>query len=228
MNKKEQELIILKQVYKKDKVEITESEKPDFIINGIKERFGVEITEYYYNESSARLKNKSGYFDKIIKSKDDSVLTKKDKGLITREAIYIKDTTDDKFKFVMDTVGLKYNDKYEFNVEPAYEDVEKQLIDRIEEKNEKAKEYKKLDYYELFIQDKENYFGKNSNRLEQLKNSKLLLDAIYKSNYKRLYIFSNNHLCIIGEKPNENMLKYGMVNEETLQILNKQGGASYE
>ena len=223
MNKKQREMEVLKKIYKEPIVKINHTDKPDFIIDGDNERFGVEITDYYYNDSSARLKNQPGYFNEIIKSDNDSILNKKDRGLITREAIYIKDTTDDKYKFLVDTVGLKYNDRYDYNIEPSYEDVEKQLIDRIQEKNEKSKEYEKLDYYELFIQDREKYFAKNRNRQIRLYNSKLLLNAITKSKFKRVYLFSGDVLSIIGDNPSENMLKYNMIDNAS-----SEGDVSHE
>lgn len=210
MSKKEKELLVLKNIYYDNKITIISSEQPDFIIDGINEKFGVEVTDYYYNESSARLKNKPEYFESIINSDDSSVLTKKDKDFITKLAIYVKDSKDDKYKLLSTVVGLKYNDKYEYNDIPSYEDVEKQIIDIINKKNQKALNYKKLDYYELFIQDKENYFAINKQCLSKLKNSKLILDNIIKSKFKRVYIFSKNLLCIVGVKPTENMIKYNI------------------
>lgn len=210
MSKKDRELLVLKEIYQDGKVVITESEQPDFIINGIDEQFGVEITDYYYNESSARLKNKPGYFESIINSPDNTILTQRDKGAITKQSIYVKDSNDDKYKFLLDSVGVKYNEHYDYGVDPTYEDVENQLIDIINVKSVKANDYQKLDYYELFIQDRENYFARDSQRQLRLNNSKTLLDVVAQSNYKRVYIFSEKVLCIIGYNPNENLAKYEM------------------
>ena len=220
MNKKNKELLVLKEIYHDDKVIITESECPDFIINGIDEKFGVEVTNYYYNESSARLKNKPGYFESIINSPDNTILTQRDKGIITKQTIYVKEPDDDKYKFLLDSVGVKYNGNYDYGINPIYEDVEKQLIDRINEKSVKANDYQKLDYYELFIQDRENYFAMDSQRQLKFSNFKALLDDVEKSNYRRAYIFSEKVLCSIGDKPNENLIKCEMFNGEHIADSN--------
>ena len=213
MSKKDKELMVLKQIYQDDKVVITKSECPDFIINGINEKFGVEITDYYYNESSARLKNKPGYFESIINSSDNTILTQRDKGIITKQAIFVKEPNEEKYKFLLDTIGIKYNENYDYGVNPIYKDVERQLIDIINEKSIRAENYQKMDYYELFIQDRENYFASDTQRQLCLYNSQLLLDVVAQSRYKRVYIFSGKVLCTIGYNPNENLVKYGMIDD---------------
>ena len=70
-----------------------------------------------------------------------------------------------------------------------------------------------MDYYELFIQDRENYFASDTQRQLCLYNSQLLLDVVAQSRYKRVYIFSGKVLCTIGYNPNENLVKYGMIDD---------------
>lgn len=82
--KKNKEYKILRKVYTNEKIKIKLSEEPDFIIEYKMEKFGVEITEYYYNEASARLKNYKGYTEKILKSDSSDVLNKRDKGVIEK------------------------------------------------------------------------------------------------------------------------------------------------
>lgn len=82
--KKNKEYKILRKVYTNEKIKIKPSEEPDFIIECEMEKFGVEITEYYYNEASARLKNYKGYTEKILKSDSSDILDKRDKGVIEK------------------------------------------------------------------------------------------------------------------------------------------------
>lgn len=73
--KKDKELMILRTVFKKKRFrKYTFSEKPDFIIHA-KDDFGVEITEYYPDETTARLHNFTDYTSKVTEGtyvhKDD-------------------------------------------------------------------------------------------------------------------------------------------------------------
>ncbi|WP_420768268.1 hypothetical protein ACNR9V_12935 [Parageobacillus thermoglucosidasius] len=68
MNKKQNEMYILKSVYKTEKYkEVKQIEEPDFIItNHSNIKFGVEVTEYYYSETDARLRKIQNYFQDLI------------------------------------------------------------------------------------------------------------------------------------------------------------------
>ncbi len=69
MDKKQSERSILSQVYNANEyAEILEGEQPDFRLrhHGISSFFGVEVTEFYYSESNARLRNIPNYFNEII------------------------------------------------------------------------------------------------------------------------------------------------------------------
>ena len=46
--------------------------------------------------------------------------------------------------------------------------------------------------------------------IQELNTSSRILDKIDKSNFKRIYIFSGNHLFIGGMNPEENMKKYNV------------------
>lgn len=62
---KESELKILRKIYNKKRFPKFEvSERPDFIIHSTN-KFGVEITRFYPNESAARLYNKTNYADNL-------------------------------------------------------------------------------------------------------------------------------------------------------------------
>lgn len=210
--KKHKEFLILSKIYTKDRIEIHIFEMPDFILKSSNETFGVEITEYYYNETSARLKNIEGYTRRILKSDSNKVLDKRDIDFLKKGKLYIKDEKVDKYIFLTDTIQLKYSNSYEWGELPKYIDFEKQIINIIESKNEKAKNYYKkgLDYLELFIDDREGYM---KNHLEEINNSVEILNEVTKSNYKRVYIISENYLLVIGENPGENMIKYNLKKE---------------
>ena len=124
-------------------MKVENSEEPDFIIKSEKEVFGVEITDYYFNESSARLKNYKGYTNKILNSNSDVILDKRDKGFITKVGIFVKSPEESKYKFITNTIQLRYNELYSFGELPDLKDVEKQIIQIIQIKNNKAKHYKK-------------------------------------------------------------------------------------
>lgn len=204
-SKKEKERKAVNQFYKENSVEIINYEKPDFIIKTNDETFGVEVTDYYYNESSARIKNFKGYTEKILNSNDDSVLDKRDIDKITKLRLYVYNKQKKENIFVNDFVGLKYKQNYEININPDFNFIEKQFIDIINKKSDKIVKKQNIDYYELFIQDKENYIFKYMNNIIY---SKKILLTIVKSNFKRVYIFSNKKLCIIGENPKEKLMEY--------------------
>ena len=110
MSKKDRELQILKKIYNSNKIVIKDHEQPDFVIEADNVHFGVEITELYLNESVARLINYPGYKERILNSKDNSVLDKNDIGVLSRHEMYILDKTDYKYKFLFDFVAVKYDD----------------------------------------------------------------------------------------------------------------------
>ena len=204
--KKQKEYEILRMIYKNEKINAILSEEPDFILENKNEKFGVEVTEYYFNESSARLKNYKGYSEKILQSKSQNVLDKRDRGFIQKVGLYIKNTSNNKYEFLMDTINTKYNNDYEFGQLPQYDDVEKQIVEIIKKKNIKSQNYnKELDYIELFIKDQECYLEKH---LYEINGSKNILKVVENSGFKRIYIFSGKHLFIFGTEPEENMKKY--------------------
>lgn len=69
MDKKEREKSILKMVYKSDRIdEIIDCENPDFKVRNKHQQsfFGVEVTEFYFSESSARMRNIPNYVGEIL------------------------------------------------------------------------------------------------------------------------------------------------------------------
>lgn len=189
--KKELERKILEKVYNKTNEKIykiidNNSEKPDFVLKDLKsnELFGVEITKLYYNESSARLKEIPNYTHKLLQNG----IPRKDKGILNPHQIYI--SINNEWVYFGETIGQSFK---------KYDDYIDALIRIIKDKTEKAKAYKKLDYIELFIEDKENYlFFKDIADTEYLEKSRKLQEAINKSPFKRIYIFTiiNKQECL--------------------------------
>ena len=69
LKKKEEEMKILKMVFG-DNIVCEENEQPDFILNyGSNVRHGVEITELYYDGTSARINNKR-YIKELLERKN--------------------------------------------------------------------------------------------------------------------------------------------------------------
>lgn len=152
LNKKITELKVLNKVYYDiDTYNIILSEAPDFIVENklTNEKIGVEITELYYSEESAR---------------------------------------DHKFK-----KPLKKRSKDD------YIDAISKSIDK---KNIRAVNYKKLDYLELFIEDKE-YNLKTIEDIEYIETSKEIEKVINESLFRRVYIFTKINkkeiLIILGD-----------------------------
>ncbi len=207
MSKKDRELQILKKIYNSDKITIKEHEQPDFVLQADNVTFGVEITEFYLNESVARLINYPGYKERILNSKDNSVLDKNDVGVLSRHEMYILDKTDDKYKFLFDFVAVKYDDNMNFNSKPSYEYIENKIIEIINTKNEKSKEYDTFDYNELIIQSMEMISEEYINKLSL---SEKILDSVDKSSFKRMYLLIGKYLCVYGQNPRENLDFYNV------------------
>ena len=205
MNKKEKEKKILSCIYNSDEIHIEESEHPDFIIKAAKETFGVEITEFYYNETTARLINFKGYKERIMNSENSSILDKSDIGKVSKNKLYLFDKCRNEWIFLTDYIGIKYSDKLRMNEIPYYNEIEKRICSIIKHKNLKAKKYKRLDYLELIILDKEKI---EMNSLKKLSTSKNILDIVIHSAFRRLYLLSGEYLCVFGIKPSENVMKY--------------------
>lgn len=194
--KKANEQEILEKVYNKTNENMYElidnnSEKPDFILKDLKsnEVFGVEVTKMYYNESSARLKEIPNYVSKLL----NNGIPRKDQGILSPHQLYI--SINDEWVYLGDTIGQSFK---------RYDDYVDALVRVINDKTEKAKKYKKLDYMELFIDDKENYlYFKKVEDLEYLEKSEKLKDAVTKSPFKRIYLFTmidkQEFLRIVGD-----------------------------
>jgi len=147
VKKAEKELEILKLIYDLSKYKrVAKSEKPDFILYlPVRDyRFGVEISEFYFSESDARLRNIPNYVTEILnknayRHKDD------------RKELKVQDAT------------LISQDKKEQTIQgilkelPPTGEYGKLIAKRLAEKSEKLSNYNSsLGHVNLIIYDTEN------------------------------------------------------------------------
>ena len=195
--KKEKEKIILKKIYNeknKNKYRLVDdtAEKPDFTMEDLKngDIFGVEVTNMYYDEFSARLKEIPNYIGEMLKNG----IPRKATGILNKHQLYIE--IDKSWHYIGDTIGESFK---------KYDDYIDALVNTINTKSIKAKKYNnKLKYIELFINDKENYLTfKNIKHLAYLEKSEKLWQVINKSPFKRIYFFTivdrKEMLLLIGD-----------------------------
>ena len=106
LNKKE-EKEILNSLYSEQENTIEESERPDFILSKDgKRKFGVEITELFYNESSARLKKHKEYGGKILKlNTQKKYMHKDDITNLVPIKLYYKLKDNEEYQYFADTVA---------------------------------------------------------------------------------------------------------------------------
>jgi len=168
---------ILSKIFKKPfEYNILKSEKPDFIISYNSRanktvNVGMEITELYYNDSSARLKNKNEYVKNVI---DGEKIHKKDKGAFdVREVTY----------FPQGDVSKSFKTKMLFEKNYSIDDYRRAFLQTLTKKNKKRVAYQEgLEQTGLVIYDKEKHFKKlskydfirfffNENIMEEIKSS---------------------------------------------------------
>ena len=196
-DKKELEKLVLRKIYNennKGEYELVDdkTEKPDFIMKDLKsgDLFGVEVTNMYYNQFSAMLKQKPEVVYDMLKNG----IYRKAQGILNKHQLYIE--FNNSWHYIGNTIGESFK---------KYDDYINALVNTIQEKNKKAKDYNKsLNYCELFINDRENFLEfKNVNQLSYLENSKKLLKVINDSPFKRIYFFTiidkKEMLLVLGD-----------------------------
>jgi hypothetical protein len=147
MNKKYRERTILTLIYNEDDyAEIIDSESPDFKIrnNGTTDFFGIEITEFYYSESNARLRFIPTYFSEI--TEQNRYRHKKDKKALEASEVTIL-SSDGEIKGITKAI---------FQQLPSIADYVKSIVDAIVYKEARLHKYvKELIHVNLIVFDTE-------------------------------------------------------------------------
>lgn len=185
-SKKDREQEILSRVFEESKsLKISESERPDFIleytgtIHG-DTKIGVEITELYVDETTARLMNMKNYAQRVM---DGEYVHKNDKEkLIPKDIIYFGKAYD--FK--------PFNTKILPNPNYSIEDYRKSLIDTLKEKKARYKKYRTdLSQHCLVIYDSFGFMKKR--KREQFTKDILsgeVLQELRNSPFSEIYFIS--------------------------------------
>ena len=201
LNKKKNfEFLIVNTIYNKSEYKYNEKngesqEKPDFILKkNNRIEFGVEVTELYFDETSARLKKRKKYIEDIKKGEVD----KRDIKPLHLTSVYLDIGNDNESDY-----QFLFND---FTIPQHTEkDYKSAIIKRLEEKRNKSKEYEKnLSYIELIIYDTESFFYNYSEEetIDFLNRNSDILKLIEQTIFKNVYI-----MTIINKKPNTIKIK---------------------
>jgi hypothetical protein len=184
--KKEQELTILRTVFKKKRFpKYIFSEKPDFIVHHKKD-FGVEITEYYPDETMARMHNRPNYAQEVTNKtyihKDDAQILE----VVNTE--YFNEKKQKWIKLEVPAV-MQENQPIQLRVQ--------RLIDQINDKTKLYHTYNSsLSDIDLIVCDSRASFidGINDNYMRSI------MKEIFARNIFRLSGFRNIYLSIPGYK----------------------------
>jgi len=183
MKKTQREWSLLDYIYKDiPGIEIEKTDKPDFTIKHKNDKFsfGVEVTEFYFSESSARLRNIPEYLEEIFdrksyRHKDDKEALKLGKiTIISEEGDRKEDTTG----VIQKLPGItKYLEKIG-------------LI--IKTKNKKFHEYDKyLNHINLILYDTENYlFSIQHKNFSKIFFTEDITESIVKSEFREIYFIT--------------------------------------
>lgn len=182
-DKKLKEKRIVNLIYHDNEYLITDSEEPDFILVHIRGNysFGVEVTEYYLNQSNARIRNISNAVAERIKLGDCK--HNSDKNELRVENIKIASAAKRGKKGAQEVLTIQ--------LPPDVEKYVEGLIGRIIDKNEKLKHYN-LSPINLILLDTENFFSHTISRDEvytQLFNAELKRQII-NSGFREIYLIT--------------------------------------
>ncbi len=149
MDKKQRERTILSLIYDESEYcEVVDFEIPDFLVQHRNEDtfFGVEVTEVYYSDASARIKRVSDYFQLIVDK--DVYLHKKDKKVLkVVEADHVRGD---------ELLGTARLILYKT---PPIEQYVEMIVDAIVSKNAKVLEYlRSVTHVNLVVFDAESNF----------------------------------------------------------------------
>lgn len=182
-DKKLKEKRIVNLIYHDNEYLITDSEEPDFILVHLRGTysFGVEVTEYYLNQSNARIRNISNAVAEKIKLGDCKHNSNKTE--LRVENIKIASAAKRGKKGIQEVLTIQ--------LPPDVEKYVEGLIGRIIDKNEKLKHYN-LSPINLILLDTENFFSHTISRDEvytQLFNAELKRQII-NSGFREIYLIT--------------------------------------
>jgi hypothetical protein len=183
MDKKQIERDILSLVYENNKYgQIVDSERPDFRIKnkGFDIPFGVEITEFYFSQSNARIRNIPDYFTEILDS--DQYRHKDDKKIleVVEFEIFAPDGTS------------KGKTRGVFQEAPPPNEYVEMIRSAILNKEQKFKEYAQdLAHINLLIFDTEHRF-QTVPVSQFFRNffTPQLKDTLYSSNFREIFLIT--------------------------------------
>lgn len=199
--KKESEIRILKMIFG-EKVDFTESEQPDFILKYGKDiEYGVEITELFYDGTSARLKNSKYINDLLVKKQ---YWHKED-----RKKELVKDIT----YYAQDNGYSPVEMQAVFIPQHSHRDYFDSLLQAIKEKNSKLCKYDPSirENCILIIYDRETPF-KKKDTFQCIPAD--LADTIRNSKYEEIFIVTN-----INKKGLYLSLKREIFNSDFSQLI---------
>jgi hypothetical protein len=181
-SKKDRELDIVRMVYSlvDNPAKEGHDENPDFLLYCVLKKyvFGVEVTELYRNQASARLKNIPGYVDHLVEG--GSHKHKDDEG----------ELIPDEFEIFDEEGNLKARVKGVRQDLPQLQEFVELVENCISEKNNKFSHYSyEAKFHNLLIYDREAYFG--GLKLEDFYSSffqDTLYDTIQKSPFREIYL----------------------------------------
>lgn len=177
-SKKQRELISFRQVFQlNDYPNIKQNDKPDFVVshNGIS--FGVEVTEYYQDQTSAGYANIPNYMNNILD--DESMIKRKDRGKLEKVRVGLE----------MGGVPM-YSQDAVYRQSSSAQDRLKKLNDIINAKITSMQDYNmdNLEFVELIIHDQGDLFGGESGRKIHQHLSELSQSPFKGLPYRRIYI----------------------------------------
>lgn len=182
LNKREIEMQILKSVYKMDNFkEVIQVEEPDFILKTHSHlKFGVEITEYYYSESNARLRKIPNYFNDLLYHQKYRHKYDKKQLIVDDVSIYTKKGD---FKTISKAIVQHL---------PTRNEYLESLSEAIKTKNKKFEHYnQELNHINLIVAERSTIFVKleKDNIYQHYFNSEFK-NTIIKSPFREIYLLT--------------------------------------
>lgn len=179
--KDEIEIEILSKIFYEESIKIDKTEQPDFIITyDTGNIIGVEITELFYDGTSARLKNIDGYVKDIIQN--ENYRHKKD-----RENLEVHE-----IEYFPKDGSKSIETKVLFMPKYTLSDYRNSVLERLKDKNEKIENYNNsVEQRNLVIYDRENKLEKISLKdFNKSFFSRNIIDEIRKSNFDEIYFIT--------------------------------------